>query len=103
MERQNAYAHIQEKALKSESFRQELLSNPKAVLERELDIVLPASVTIQVYEETPTTLYIVLPPRPSVEGVRSLSDEELAEAAGGRDCSPARSGCSVASFVGVFC
>lgn len=103
MEKKNAYARIQEQALKSESFRQELLSHPKEIVERELDIVLPSDVTVYAYEETPTTLHIVLPPRPTVEGVRSLSDEELAEAVGGMNCVTGRSGCSIASLVGVFC
>lgn len=103
MEKQNAYAHLQEQALRSESFRQELLSNPKAVLEHELDIVLPANVTVHVYEETSTALHIVLPPRPRMESVRSLSDEELADAVGGMNCITGHSGCSIASLVGVFC
>ena len=49
------------RAMKDEAFRQELLANPKAVLEHELGITIPPGLTIQVHEETPTTVHLVLP------------------------------------------
>ena len=41
---------------------------------------------LQVLEETPTTRYLVLPPKPTVESGEALSDTDLAQvaAAGGR-------------------
>jgi hypothetical protein len=84
-------AHLIARAWKDEAFRQELLSDPKAVVERELrrqhpDARLPEHVQLQVLEETPTTHYLVLPPKPTVESGEALSDTDLAQvaAAGGR-------------------
>jgi hypothetical protein len=71
------------KAMKDEAFRQELLSNPKAVLERELGVTLPQGVTIQVHEDTPTTLHLVLPMKPQAGEPQELSDAELEQVAGG--------------------
>ena len=71
------------KALKDETFRQEVLSNPKAAIERTLGISVPAGVTIAVHQDTPTTLHLVLPRQaPSAAGVE-LSDAELEQATGG--------------------
>lgn len=103
MDKKNVYQYIQEQSVKSEAFRQQFLSDPKAVLEREFNIALPANITVQVYEDTPTDIHLVLPPRFAQEGVRSLSDEELAEAAGGMNCVTGHSGCSIPSLWGVFC
>ena len=71
------------KAMKEETFRQELLSNPKAAIERELGITVPQGVTITVHQDTPTTLHLVLPVRAPGEGGEELSDAELEQAAGG--------------------
>ena len=72
------------RALKEEAFRQELLSNPQAAIERELGIRIPQGVTIEVHQDTPTTLHLVLPlvnmPRAALA---DLSDAELEQAVGG--------------------
>jgi hypothetical protein len=71
------------KAMKEEAFRQELLSNPKAAIKGELGISVPQGMTIMVYEDTPTTLHLVLPVRaPSATG-EELSDAQLEQAVGG--------------------
>ena len=71
------------KGMKDEAFRQEVLSNPKAAIERTLGISVPAGVTIAVHQDTPTTLHLVLPRQvPSAAGVE-LSDAELEQATGG--------------------
>jgi len=57
------------KAMKDETFRQELLSNPKAV--------------IVVHQDTPTTLHLVLPVPASSAAGAELSDAELEQATGG--------------------
>ena len=69
------------KAMKEETFRQELLSNPKATLERELGISIQEDLTIAVHENTPTTLHLVLPAKGQM---RELSDAELEQATGGQ-------------------
>jgi hypothetical protein len=71
------------RAMKDEAFRQELLSHPKAALERELGINVPAGVTIKVYQDTPTTLHLVLPRQASSAAGADLSDAELEQATGG--------------------
>lgn len=73
------------KAMKEETFRQELLSNPKAAIERELGITLPQGVTIAVHQDTPTTLHLVLPMMAPGDGdeVVELSDADLQAVSGG--------------------
>ena len=51
------------RAMKDEGFREALLANPKTLIEQGLGVTLPQEVTIQVHEETPTTIHLVLPPR----------------------------------------
>jgi len=80
---------ITAKAMKDETFRQKLLSNPKAAIERALGITVPAGVTIAVHQDTPTTLHLVLPVRAlSAAGAEwsELSDAELEQATGGEGC-----------------
>ncbi len=69
------------KAMKEETFRQELLSNPKVAIERALGISVPQGVTIAVHQDTPTTLHLVLPAH--VQTATELSDAELEQATGG--------------------
>ena len=76
-----------ERSLQDEEFRQRLLADPKAAVEEELGIQLPAEVQVRVVEETADTIYLVLPSAsPAGEG-RELSDRELEEVAGGGDTS----------------
>ena len=74
---------VMDRAMKDEAFRQELLNNPKGTLERELGLALPAGVTIQVHENTPTTVHLVLPMLPASGELRELSDTELETVVGG--------------------
>jgi hypothetical protein len=67
------------KVWQDEAFKQELINNPKAVIERELGKKLPESLNIQVLEETGHTFYFVLPKKPTNE----LSEEQLEAVAGG--------------------
>ena len=70
------------RAWKDEAFAQELRSNPKAAVERELGEKLPEGVEVKVVEESANTIYMVIPEKPKgTEG--ELSDEQLAAAAGG--------------------
>ncbi|MBD2131439.1 NHLP leader peptide family natural product precursor [Sphaerospermopsis sp. FACHB-1094] len=67
-----------------ESFKEELISDPKGVIERELGTELADDVEIQVIEETPTTFYLSIPVKPSAGVEGELSDEELEAVAGGK-------------------
>ena len=80
--RQALEAQLIDRAMKDETFRQELVRDPKGVFERELGIHVPADITIEVLEERPTTVYLVLPPSPSSVEVE-LADAELEHVAGG--------------------
>lgn len=71
--RKDLEIHLITRALKDESFRAELIANPKAVIEQEIGSKLPDELEIMVLEETEDTVYMVLPCNP-YEG---LSEEEL--------------------------
>ena len=71
--RKDLEIHLITRALKDESFRAELIANPKAVIEQEIGSKLPDELEITVLEETEDTIYMVLPCNP-YEG---LSEEEL--------------------------
>ncbi|MBD1930045.1 NHLP leader peptide family natural product precursor [Trichocoleus sp. FACHB-90] len=80
--RKDIEAHIIAQAWKDEAYKQELLSNSKAVIEREFSVQLPAQVNVHVMEEDSTNLYFVLPPRPDLSNAE-LSEEQLEAVAGG--------------------
>ncbi|MHC5855464.1 NHLP leader peptide family RiPP precursor [Nostoc sp.] len=80
--RQDIEARIIAKAWKDEAYKQELLTNPKAVIAREFGVEFPADVKVQVLEENPTSLHFVLPMSP-VAIAQELSEEELEAIAGG--------------------
>lgn len=69
------------KAWTDEAFKQQLLSNPKAVVEKELGEALPEGMNVEIIQEPANTLYIVLPAKP--ESNEELNDEELEALAGG--------------------
>ncbi len=81
--RKDAEARIIAKAWKDKAYKQELLTNPKGVIEREFGIKIPEEVSIQITEETSTSLYMVLPMLHELEEAE-LSEEELLVLAGGR-------------------
>jgi hypothetical protein len=66
--RRDLEAQLTARAWKDQAFRQRLLDNPKSVVEEELarwqiEAGLPDALEIRVLEETPTTLYLVVPPK----------------------------------------
>jgi hypothetical protein len=69
-------AQLIAKAWKDEAFKQALLREPKAVLERELGAALPAGLRVEVLAPPANTICLVLPP-PPLEAAGELSDEEL--------------------------
>ena len=66
-----------DKAGEDEEFRNRLLADPKSAIQQELDLELPASLSIQVHEDSAETAHLVLPPSPKI------SETELARVAGG--------------------
>ena len=70
------------RAMTDDAFRQRLLSQPKGAL-KEMGIILPEGITVHVFEDTPTTLHLVLPAQPQVGTMQDLSDEELEQVSGG--------------------
>jgi hypothetical protein len=65
---------------KDDALKQRFLSDPHAVLaEHGMDV--PEGINVNVVENTDTTVHITMPAAP--DGHRELSDEELANAAGG--------------------
>lgn len=90
MEKKNKRQAIEEKiilkAQEDPDFKQELIGNPKAAIQKVLGLEVPDAIDVQVLEESPTILYLVLPVDPdSVE----LPDEMLDRVAGGMcTCGP---------------
>jgi hypothetical protein len=80
--RQEVEARIIDQAWKDQAYKQELLSNPKAIIEREFGTQFPADVNVQVLEENPTTIYLVVPLDPDISSME-LSEEQLEAIAGG--------------------
>ena len=74
-------ARLMARAATDPAFRQQLLANPRATLEQELKTTLPAELEVQVVEETPTRLCLVLPMVQAPQ--RELSPGELDRVSGG--------------------
>jgi len=71
---------IVNKAMKDPEFRQRLLNDPKTAIGQELGIEFAEGVTINVLENTPSVINIVLPVAPAEQ---PMTDQELAQVAGG--------------------
>ena len=59
--REKMTAQIVTKAQEDPAFKKQLLSDPRAALEQELDMALPENMAVEVLEETPDKVYLVLP------------------------------------------
>ena len=71
------------KAWNDEKFREQLISNPKEVIEQEFGQELPEEMNVEIIQEPLNALYIVLPAKPENDS-DELDDEELEDIAGGR-------------------
>ncbi|MEP0790641.1 NHLP leader peptide family RiPP precursor [Funiculus sociatus GB2-C1] len=80
MTRNELEAKLVAHAWQDEAFKQELVSNPEAAIERELGQKMPEGANVQVLEETGDTFYLIIPKKP---GVEELSEEQLEAVAGG--------------------
>ena len=82
--RQEMERRLIAKSLEDEAFRQRLIEDPKAAVERELGKRLPEEVRVVALEETQDTIYLVLPSTPMVgREDEELSDQDLESVAGG--------------------
>ena len=68
---------IVDKATGDADFRARLLGDPKGALEQELGVAIPASMSIEVHEESGSTAHLVLPPD------SKLGESDLQAVAGG--------------------
>jgi Nitrile hydratase, alpha chain len=80
MTRQEIETKLVAQAWQDDSFKEELINNPKSAFEQE-GIPLPESIEIRVVEESANCLYFVLPMKPS--GTEELSEADLESVAGG--------------------
>ena len=80
--REQLEGQIIRKALKDDGFRQKLIDDPKATIEKETGLTLPANVQVKTLQETDDLVYLVLPAAPSAQA--PLGEGEVAGAA---DCS----------------
>jgi hypothetical protein len=71
------------RSLEDDAFRLRLLEDPRAAVEEELGVQLPAEVQVRVVEETADTIYLVLPSASPLGESGELSDRELEAVAGG--------------------
>ena len=65
------------KATEDPDFRARLLSDPKGAIGQELNVTIPASLSIEVHEESEATAHLILPPR------SKLSEGDLQAVSGG--------------------
>jgi hypothetical protein len=80
------WGEIVARAWRDAAFKQQLLSNPKAVL-TEAGMSVPEDVELQVVQDTPTLRHLVLPVAPT-GGSSTLSEAELDLVSGGGSTTP---------------
>lgn len=78
-------AHIMAKAAADGEFRAKLLADPKPVIAAEFGITIPERYSIHVLEDDATSAHLVLPLS------EQLTEEDLAQVAGGGDWADASS------------
>jgi hypothetical protein len=81
--REQMERRLVQRSLQDDDFRRRLLEDPKAAVEQELGRRLPEGVQVRAVEETPDTIYLVLPSSSPVGEGGEISDRELEEVAGG--------------------
>ena len=82
-QRQQLEQKLIEKAMKDESFRKQLIENPRATIEAETGMKISDAMKIMVLEEDPQTIYLVLPQVYAQDSEMELSETELEDVSGG--------------------
>jgi hypothetical protein len=77
----DSQARLVGRAMTDDTFRQQLLASPKAAIEQELGVSLPAELEVVVVEETASRLCLVLPARSF--GANEMSEQDLSAVSGG--------------------
>ena len=65
--------HLTDKAVENLEFRQQLLADPKSVIQQEFGVTIPDNINVVVHESDMQTVHLALPPNP-------VMDEEQLEA-----------------------
>ena len=65
--------HLTDKAVENLEFRQQLLADPKSVIQEEFGVTIPDNINVVVHESDMQTVHLALPPNP-------VMDEEQLEA-----------------------
>jgi hypothetical protein len=91
-----------QRSLEDSSFRQRLLTDPKAAIEQELGTRLPEGVEVRAVEESAEAVYLVLPSVSRVGEGGELSDQDLEAVAGG-DAEPTSTAQCELSTCGLNC
>lgn len=92
--RQEIETSIIERANQDQTFRQDLIRDPKGTVAQFLGTVLPEGMKFTVIEEEMGHHYLVLPPAPPLLDALPLDDLELALVGGGRTLRPIYADCS---------
>ena len=72
-----------ERSLQDDVFRQQLLADPRAMIERETGRQLPEDLRVVAVEETADTIYLVLPSTSPLGEGGDLTEQELGAVTGG--------------------
>ncbi len=75
-------AEVVARAWTDRAFKEELISSPKSVLERELGVEIPDTVRVETLEDSATVGHMILPPDPNGY-TDELSDAQLEAVSGG--------------------
>jgi hypothetical protein len=78
LSRQDFEKELVRRARADADFKQQLLADPKAAIQRTYGMEIPPDVQVEVLQETASKFYVVLPP-----AIDELTDEQLAAVAGG--------------------
>ena len=81
--RRDVELRLIQRSFQDESFRQRILQDPRSAVEEELGARLPQGINVRAVEETPDTIYVVLPSRSRSGQTGELSDQDLDAVAGG--------------------